>query len=190
MAWFGLDSRVSPYLHYCYYCAIAKDRLWSDSTGFMSYAGLLAGQSDYRNRCLWLMNPFACGHKVEIILLFAYCSLQTPQTLWKCVGTAKPKHRSTRSRKHSTNVFSSEGTSVKGVVVTCVYRPENEPGSRYSPENAVVGSLQLSDVCKCWVCQNTRCHLQIAVNDITFSHTMFTRKSVKSDQTLSFAIAQ
>ena len=102
----------------CYFCAIAKDRVWSDSTGFVSYAGMLAGQSDYRNRCLWLMNPFACGHKVENILLFAYCSLQTPQTSWKCVGTAERKDQSTHSRKHLTNVFSSEGTSVKGVVAT------------------------------------------------------------------------
>ena len=37
----------------------------------VTYAGMLAGQSDCRNRCLWFMNPFDHGDKVENILLAA-----------------------------------------------------------------------------------------------------------------------
>ena len=39
--------------------------------GFVSYLGMLAGQSECRNKCLWLMNPFDHGYKVENIPLFA-----------------------------------------------------------------------------------------------------------------------
>ena len=56
----------------------------------VSYTGMSASQSDCRNRCLWLINSFDCGHKVENITL-PYCLLQTPQTSWKLHNSSNAK---------------------------------------------------------------------------------------------------
>ena len=52
----------------CYYCTIVKDSVWSDYTSI--WEGMSAGQSDCRNRCLWLLHPIDRGDKVENKLLF------------------------------------------------------------------------------------------------------------------------
>ena len=78
--WLTCSHAPAPTLR-CYYCTITRGTVRPDSTG-VSYAGLLASQLDCRNRCLWLINSFDCGHKVENIPL-PYCLLRISQTSWK-----------------------------------------------------------------------------------------------------------
>ena len=59
-----LVSHASPYLHVA--IIVQSQRIVSGQTRqvFVSNAGMLAGQSDCRNRCLWLIHPFDHGHEV------------------------------------------------------------------------------------------------------------------------------
>ena len=87
-------SVVCRSLSSCYYCAITKDWVWSDSTCFWVLC----------RKCRWsrkeqmfvnvISEPFGQEHKVEILLLLSYHLLRTRQTSWKRdlyrgVGTAK-----------------------------------------------------------------------------------------------------
>ena len=67
----------------CYYCAIAKDRVWWDSPGYCVLCRKVGRPIRCRNRRLWLMHHFDCGTRLKTYCCLPYRSLWTPQSSWK-----------------------------------------------------------------------------------------------------------